>query len=229
MCPQQPRQVGGLGLDEATLFSRAQGGCARSLDQLMRQHDGLVQAVVRRQVLGDLPFEEALQAGRIGLWHAILGYDPRYGWHFPPTPGLPLCDTSGGPSKVQLRSRHGAGGWPPQRRNGRPGRSGRGTAVDRALWRLVRGLPARLRYVVVARYGLGLRRRRSSGRSAPRWGSAASAPGDCIRKPWPGCGSRRPHKPCAACCSGIRRRITKWPTPGPTLVAPAGRAPWVLN
>jgi len=27
----------------------------------------LVQAIVRQQVLGDLPFTEALQAGRIGL------------------------------------------------------------------------------------------------------------------------------------------------------------------
>jgi hypothetical protein len=26
---------------------------------------------MRKQVLGDLPFAEALQAGRIGLWRAI--------------------------------------------------------------------------------------------------------------------------------------------------------------
>ncbi len=48
----------------------------------IRQHEGLVQAVVRRQVLGDLTFDEALQAGRISLWHAILGYDPHRGWAF---------------------------------------------------------------------------------------------------------------------------------------------------
>ncbi len=42
----------------------------------MAAHEGLVHAVVRKQVLGDLPFAEALQAGRIGLWHAILGFDP---------------------------------------------------------------------------------------------------------------------------------------------------------
>jgi hypothetical protein len=42
----------------------------------MVEHDGLVHAVVRRQVLGNLSFAEALQASRIGLWRAILGYDP---------------------------------------------------------------------------------------------------------------------------------------------------------
>ncbi|TLM98148.1 sigma-70 family RNA polymerase sigma factor, partial [bacterium] len=35
-----------------------------------------------QQCLGDVPFAEALQAGRIGLWRAILGYDPQQGWAF---------------------------------------------------------------------------------------------------------------------------------------------------
>jgi len=48
----------------------------------MHQHDGLVQAVVRQQYLGDLPFAEALQAGRLGLWRALLGFDPRRGTAF---------------------------------------------------------------------------------------------------------------------------------------------------
>jgi hypothetical protein len=48
----------------------------------MATHEGLVHAVVRKQVLGDLPFADALQAGRIGLWHAILGFDPQRGMAF---------------------------------------------------------------------------------------------------------------------------------------------------
>jgi RNA polymerase primary sigma factor/RNA polymerase sigma factor len=48
----------------------------------MSQHDGLVHAVVRQQVLGDLPYEEALQAGRTGLWRAIMGYDRQRGTAF---------------------------------------------------------------------------------------------------------------------------------------------------
>ena len=74
----------GLGVHppEATQFIQAQAGCVESLNQLMEHHDGLVQAVARQQVLGELPFEEALQAGRIGLWRAILGFDPSRGFAF---------------------------------------------------------------------------------------------------------------------------------------------------
>lgn len=68
--------------NEIPWFEHAQAGCQQSLDHLMRRHDGLVQAVVRRQVLGDLPFLEALQAGRTGLWRAILGFDPHRGLAF---------------------------------------------------------------------------------------------------------------------------------------------------
>ena len=68
---------GGPDKSEATLFTAAQAGCRSSLNWLMSRHEGLVQTVVRRQVLGDLPFAEGLQAGRTGLWRAILGYDPQ--------------------------------------------------------------------------------------------------------------------------------------------------------
>ena len=72
----------GVRPSEATQFIQAQAGCVKSLNQLMARHDGLVQAVVRQQVLGELPFEEALQAGRIGLWRAIVGFDPARGLAF---------------------------------------------------------------------------------------------------------------------------------------------------
>ncbi|MCL5942885.1 MAG: sigma-70 family RNA polymerase sigma factor [Actinobacteria bacterium] len=48
----------------------------------MARHDGLVHAVLRRQWGGSLPYEERLQAGRIGLWHALVGYDPKRGTAF---------------------------------------------------------------------------------------------------------------------------------------------------
>jgi RNA polymerase sigma factor (sigma-70 family) len=48
----------------------------------MSRHDGLVYAVVRQQYLGDIPYEEALQAGRTGLWRAIEGYDRQRGTAF---------------------------------------------------------------------------------------------------------------------------------------------------
>ena len=67
---------------EAVLFQQAQTGGRESLNALMERHDGLVHAVVRRQVLGDLPYADALQAGRIGLWRAILRFDPSRGYAF---------------------------------------------------------------------------------------------------------------------------------------------------
>ena len=57
---------------DAALVAQAQAGCADSLNRLMATHDGLVHAVVR----------DALQAGRIGLWHAIMGYDSCRGYAF---------------------------------------------------------------------------------------------------------------------------------------------------
>ncbi|MGD9047085.1 MAG: sigma factor, partial [Anaerolineae bacterium] len=70
------------GLTGAALFRQAQAGCRDSLARLMAAHEGLVQVVVRKQALGHLPFAEALQAGRIGLWRAILGFDPERGYAF---------------------------------------------------------------------------------------------------------------------------------------------------
>jgi RNA polymerase sigma factor (sigma-70 family) len=121
----------------------------------MRQHEGLVQAVVRRQVLADLSFEEALQAGRIGLWHAILGYDPRRGRAF---------STYAWPAIMRhvwcaVKAQHGERAPVPVRGTPRgataqPAALLVDEAVYRALWRLVADLPVRLRYVIVARYGL---------------------------------------------------------------------------
>jgi len=96
----------------ATLLQQAQAGCRASLNALVARHDGLVQAVVRRQVLGDLPFAEALQAGRIGLWRAIPSTGSGQAWATTPsmarpslpTPGLASCATSGEQSRYTLVS-----------------------------------------------------------------------------------------------------------------------------
>ncbi|MBC8255480.1 MAG: sigma-70 family RNA polymerase sigma factor, partial [Ardenticatenia bacterium] len=57
----------------------------------MVRHDGLVHAFIRRQGGGDIPYEEALQAGRIGLWHAIQGYDPMRGTTFSTYAWVAIC------------------------------------------------------------------------------------------------------------------------------------------
>lgn len=143
----------GVSAPEATQFIQAQAGCGESLNQLMACHDGLVQAVVRQQVLGELPFEEALQAGRIGLWRAILGFDPERGFAFS-TYAWPCI-------KHRI--------WRAVKVYGRDDRTRvsfdslevpdpavvwERKAIQRALLSMVDRLPPRLAYVVVARYGL---------------------------------------------------------------------------
>ena len=143
-------------VSEATLFQQARVGCPDSLNQLMARHDGLVQAVVRRQVLGDLPFVEALQAGRIGLWRAIQGYDPKRGTAFS-TYAWP-CIMRQVWRAVKVHSRFHSplvtGDGLPLFQEPDPALVWEATAVEQALHDLVRRLPGRLRYVVVARYGL---------------------------------------------------------------------------
>jgi len=66
----------------ANLFRQAQAGDAVSLARLMDQHDGLVHHILRRQWCGSLSYTAVLQEGRIGLWRAILGFDPARGVSF---------------------------------------------------------------------------------------------------------------------------------------------------
>ena len=67
---------------EATLIKQAQAGSQESLNLLLLRHERLVYWVVRRQWLYTLPYAAAIQEGRRGLWHAILGFDPARGSKF---------------------------------------------------------------------------------------------------------------------------------------------------
>ena len=79
----EEKRESGLGAQpEARLFGQAQAGCRESLNQLMEKHEPMVLYAVKRQNLGDLPDQEAIQAGRIGLWQAILKYDVGRGYRF---------------------------------------------------------------------------------------------------------------------------------------------------
>ncbi len=76
-------ESGGLAPDEAALFRQAQAGCRKCLDRLLVAHEGLIHAVVQRQTtLGPLSYAEAVQAGRLGLWNAILRFDLKRGQAF---------------------------------------------------------------------------------------------------------------------------------------------------
>jgi RNA polymerase sigma factor (sigma-70 family) len=129
------------------------------LDQQMAAHDGLVYWVGRQQWRGDLPFDEAVHAGRIGLWHALGGYDPARGTRFS-TYAVPAI-TRAVWTAVARCARETS-----QREPRGPGADAAGLdltePLDRAqravaLRALVGDLPARLRQVIVAHYGLDAR------------------------------------------------------------------------
>jgi RNA polymerase sigma factor (sigma-70 family) len=124
----------------------------------MAKHDGLVQAVAGRQCLGELPFGEAIQAGRQGLWRAILGYDPERGIAFSSYAWPSISRTIWRAVKEAERFKSeplaeaqtllGAGHSP------EPALLWEATTIQLALEGQVKGLPARLGQVIVARYGL---------------------------------------------------------------------------
>jgi RNA polymerase sporulation-specific sigma factor len=150
------QSVGGLSSDpEATLFQQAQAGCTESLNRLMARHEGLVNAVVRQQVLGDLPFDEALQAGRISLWRAIVGYDPQRGTAFSSYawPGIMRQvwrEVKAYHYQPPAEPGDGLGpGYEPD-----PAARWEAREVQQALRDLVQRLPRRMRQVIVMRYGL---------------------------------------------------------------------------
>lgn len=64
------------------LFRQAQAGDRASLEALMREHEPLVHAVVQKQWSGGWRYADVVHEGRLGLWRAILNYDPERGTAF---------------------------------------------------------------------------------------------------------------------------------------------------
>lgn len=147
-------------LTEFPVFERAQAGCQDSLQALMYRHDGLVRAVVRQQYLGALPFDEALQAGRIGLWRALVGFDTRRGLAFSTYAWPSIMHAVWRAVKMQSAL------CPPRMLPHLPSavygdpaewvaQATLRQAVSQSLSALLQRLPERLRQVVLPYYGLG--------------------------------------------------------------------------
>jgi RNA polymerase sigma factor (sigma-70 family) len=146
---------------ETALFVQAQAGCRDSLNRLMATHENLVHAVVRRQALGCLPFREALQAGRIGLWRAILGYDLQRGLAFSTYAWRVIMHRIWREVKLAKRADEQERKQPALQAVEAsmlempwPEETWESALIVCAVWELVSRLPERLRLVVLARYGL---------------------------------------------------------------------------
>lgn len=145
----------------------ARPGCELSegemldMEAAMARHEGLVHAFIRRQGGGAIPYEEALQAGRIGLWRALQKYDASRGTAFSTYAWVVICrqihqavaelegEQDDWPEGLSLlRQVPQPEAWVEQR------------LILETLSDLVNQLPERLRQVIVARYGLGEQRQR---------------------------------------------------------------------
>jgi RNA polymerase sigma factor (sigma-70 family) len=132
-----------------------------AVDRHIEEHENLVHWVVHRQWLGPLPYLDAVQAGRIGLWRALRHYDPERGYAFS-TYAVPAIQRavwravveSQPPAHISL-SRSGwlAPPCSPLDPTEALDEVERLLVCD-TLYDLVCELPCRLAYIVVARYGL---------------------------------------------------------------------------
>ena len=79
-----------LDMEGPATYGCAQAGCQECLNGLMRRHERLVHTVLRRQSSGPLSYAELLQAGRIGLWQAVLHFDAGRGVAFSTYAGVAI-------------------------------------------------------------------------------------------------------------------------------------------
>jgi RNA polymerase sigma factor (sigma-70 family) len=129
---------------------------AQAVREGMEQHDGLVHAFIQRQGGGEISYEEALQAGRIGLWRALQGYDPARGTAFSTYAWVAIY--RGIHRRVKELSQDTevllaeiAGSWVLPDPAGKLEKQ----LIHDVLHELVGQLPKRLCQVIVGRFGLG--------------------------------------------------------------------------
>jgi len=143
------------------------------LNQAIVAYEKLVGWVVRRQRWGELPYADALQVGRIGLWRALQRYDPERGTAFS-SYAVPAIQRAVWRAVV-LASRQ-----PPEELTPHPPQEAPDLEAHlervlshEALHRLVAALPRRRwQAVIVAHYGLDGRPPRSLSELARAWGVA---------------------------------------------------------
>lgn len=137
---------------EKELFRQAQAGDQASLNTLMQKHARLVHTVVRQQWSGGWRYEEVIQEGRLGLWRAILKYDPErelafstYAW---PAIARQVW------AAVQRRQREAEVPRLPQPEPGAEESAGEWARTSQLLREMVARLPDRERELIIQYYGL---------------------------------------------------------------------------
>ena len=136
-------------------FECAQKGCAACLEKLLQEHEGLIHHIVHRQCPGRADYADLIQEGWIGLWQAILHFDPGRGFTFSTFGGKAIRNQVWNAVRRAARTQ----GWL------EPQRAGDSLAAILALWQQeqlhqalqdeLASLPERLRQVMELAYGWG--------------------------------------------------------------------------
>jgi RNA polymerase sigma factor (sigma-70 family) len=159
---------------DTALFHQAQTGDAASLDALMARHDGLVHHLLRQQWRGARSYDEVLQAGRIGLWQALLHFDPTRGVTFASYAAVAITRHIW----RAVRQPHAfpvGPGWLPTAAPPAPDEELQAHEVGAALRALVETLPLVQRRLVHAYYGLDGQGGCSTGELGRQWGCSRQA------------------------------------------------------
>jgi len=140
--------------DQAANLACAQAGCPFCLEALLIQHKRLIYVIVHRQYPGKSDYADLIQAGWIGLWQAVLHFDPGRGSTFSTYAGRAIRN------RIWQEVERGwkQEGWLEAARAGE-GLSQIVSAwqqaqVHQALVEELACLPERLRQVIVLAYGL---------------------------------------------------------------------------
>ena len=128
----------------------------QALAAALEQHAGLVHAVIRRHGGGELSYAEALHAGRIGLWRALLSYDPARGTAFSTYAWVAIARHIRQYDQ-ELQQLHAVSPAAPLKGEepANPEQLWQAQLLRQELRALVQQLPEQLREVIVRRYGLG--------------------------------------------------------------------------
>jgi RNA polymerase sigma factor (sigma-70 family) len=140
--------------NQASKIACAQAGCPVCLEALLVEHQRLIYVVIRRQYPGECDYVDLIQEGWIGLWQAIVHFDPGRGRAFSTYAGRAIRNRIWNAVEQGWK----AHGWL------EPERVGDNLAeliviwqqeqVRQALVEELACLPERLRRVIVLAYGL---------------------------------------------------------------------------
>jgi len=155
-------QVHRLDPDGQAIFGCAQAGCRACQETLLLRHEGLIHFLLQRQAVGGLAYDDLVQEGRIALWRAVLGFDPRRGVAFSTYAGKAIERRIW--QVVARARRHRTGRGTPQQWAGLPvdqtdpletvAIAWHQAKVHTALLEAVAHLPDRLQAIILAHYGL---------------------------------------------------------------------------